>query len=212
MVFLICIGKSPKRGPLYLAQWRGNSLSLPIILLLSGLFILYMTGSGLAAEIGSLDVRINGDELVVSTSVILDESFVKEAKNGVQKELIFYIDLFKVWRNWADEYVFGNSIERKIVGDVIKGEYILHSYDRNRRRIIEKRYKSFESMLKEMREIKSLPLLNIKGLAPGDYYIKVTVESRLRRLPPVVGYLLFFVPEKEFSVSRESPVFRIGGE
>lgn len=65
-------------------------------------------------------------------------------------------------------------------------------------------------MLGEMAVINSLPLINIRGIEPGDYYIKVTVESRLRSLPPVVGYLLFFIPEKEFSVSKDSSPFRLG--
>jgi hypothetical protein len=89
-------------------------------------------------------------------------------------------------------------IERKIIGDVIKGEYILSSFDRNRKVIVERRFRSFESMIKWMTEIRDLPLVNIKGIEPGDYYVRITVESRLRRLPPVLSYLLFFIPEKEF--------------
>lgn len=163
-----------------------------------------------AQEIENLDVRINGDDLIVSTSVSLPESFIQEIKNGIQKELIFYIDLFRVWKDWPDEYVFGNLITKKITGDVIKGEYIMSSFDRNKKVILEKKFKSLESMLKEMRVINSLILINIKGMEPGDYYVKITVESRLRRLPPVVGYLLFFIPEKEFSISRDSSLFRLG--
>lgn len=180
-------------------------------LLASVLSLLFLIpGIALGQEIGDIDVRINGDELVVSTSVSLPEAFINEIKNGVQKELVFYIDLFRVWKNWPDEYVFGNSIIKKIEGDVIKGEYIMSSFDRNKKVIVEKKFKSLESMLRTMGVISSLPLINIKGIEPGDYYVRVTVESRLRRLPPVVGYLLFFIPEKEFSVSKDSSPFRLG--
>lgn len=184
-----------------------------IILLFSSLFIPTIILPPLvtqAAEISFLDVRLNGDELIVSTTVRLDQQFIDEAKNGIQKELLFYIDLFRVWKTWPDEYVFGNLIEKRITGDVIKGEYILNSYDRNRKRIIEKKYKTFESMIKEMTELKGIQLLNIKGLEPGDYYVRVTVESRIRKLPPVIGYILFFVPEKEFSIFKDSNIFKIG--
>lgn len=163
-----------------------------------------------AQEINNLDVKIKSEELVVSASIILNEEFINEIKNGIQKELIFYIDLFRVWKYWPDEYVFGNSIVRKIEGDVIKGEYIMSSFDRNRKVIIEKKFKSLESMLRAMAEIGPLPLINIKGMESGDYYVRVTVESRLRKLPPVVGYILFFIPEKEFSITKDSPVFRLG--
>ncbi len=185
-----------------------------IILLLVGLFsplgdyplmdVVY------GAEITGVDVRVDNEELIVSTSVLFDETFINEAKNGIQKELIIYVDLFRVWKGWPDEYVIGNIIERRITGDVIKGEYILTSFDRNRKIIVERKFKSFESMIKWMSEIKALPLINIKGVESGEYYVRVTVESRLRRLPPVVGYLLFFIPEKEFSISKDSPLFKLG--
>lgn len=189
-------------------HWEGMTLLPLLVSVLSLLFLI--PGIALGQEIGDIDVRINGDELVVSTSVSLPEAFINEIKNGVQKELVFYIDLFRVWKNWPDEYVFGNSIIKKIEGDVIKGEYIMSSFDRNKKVVVEKKFKSLESMLRTMGVISSLPLINIKGIEPGDYYVRVTVESRLRRLPPVVGYLLFFIPEKEFSVSKDSSPFRLG--
>lgn len=197
----LVLQKFKKKAPFY------------IILLFSSLFIPTIILPPLvtqAAEISFLDVRLNGDELIVSTTVRLDQQFIDEAKNGIQKELLFYIDLFRVWKTWPDEYVFGNLIEKRITGDVIKGEYILNSYDRNRKRIIEKKYKTFESMIKEMTELKGIQLINIKGLEPGDYYVRVTVESRIRKLPPVIGYILFFVPEKEFSIFKDSNIFKIG--
>jgi len=178
-----------------------------LILLISGL--LNPASFAYGAEIKELNVKINGEEVVVSTSVGLDEAFINEARNGIQKELLFYIDLFRVWKGWADEYVTGNFIERRIIGDVIKGEYILSSFDRNRKVIVERRFRSFESMIKWMTEIRDLPLVNIKGIEPGDYYVRITVESRLRRLPPVLSYLLFFIPEKEFSISKDSVPFKI---
>ncbi len=174
------------------------------------LFVLIFSRIIYAQEINNLDVKIKGEELIVSISIILHEEFINEVKNGIQKELIFYIDLFRVWKFWPDEYVYGNSIVRKIVGDVIKGEYIMSSFDRNKKVIIEKKFKSLESMLKAMAEIGPISLINIKGMESGDYYVRVTVESRLRKLPPVVGYILFFIPEKEFSITKDSPIFRLG--
>ncbi len=179
-------------------------LSAPLLIALIFPRIIY------AQEINNLDVKIKSEELVVSTSISLNEGFINEIKNGIQKELVFYIDLFRIWKYWPDEYVFGNSIVRKIEGDVIKGEYIMSSFDRNRKVITEKKFKSLESMLKAMAEIGPFPLINIKGMESGDYYVRVTVESRLRKLPPVVGYILFFIPEKEFSITKDSPIFRLG--
>ncbi len=200
--------KQESTATITLATDRSGSI---IILLLAGLLIPMLTLSvAFAAEIKTLDVAINNGEITVSGSVALDEAFINETKNGIQKELVFYIDLFRVWKNWADEYVTGNIIERKIAGDVIKGEYLIRSFDRNRKVIIERKFRSFESMMEWFTEVKSLHLINIKSIEPGEYYVRFTVESRLRKLPPVVGYLLFFIPEKEFSVYKDSPVFKIG--
>lgn len=109
-------------------------------IIVSLLLLLLIPQSPFAQEIGigDIDVRINGDELIVSTSITLPGGFINEIKNGVQKELVFYIDLFRVWKNWPDEYVFGNSIVKKIEGDVIKGEFIMSSFDRNKKIVVEK--------------------------------------------------------------------------
>ena len=47
------------------------------------------------------------------------------------------------------------------------------------------------------------------ALEPGDYYIKVSVESILRKLPPGIDTVVFWVSTKEFSISKDSPLFRI---
>jgi len=202
--------RSIKQVSFYSARYIWPFIILLFVGLFSPLVGFPLVDVVYGAEITRVDVRIDNEELIVSTSVLFDETFINEAKNGIQKEIIFYIDLFRVWKSWPDEYVIGNRIERRITGDVIKGEYILTSFDRNRKIIVERRFKSFESMIKGMSEIRSLPLINIKAVDAGEYYVRVTVESRLRRLPPVVGYLLFFIPEKEFSISKDSPLFKLG--
>ena len=46
----------------------------------------------------------------------------------------------------------------------------------------------------------------------ASYFVRVSIESRIRKLPPVIGYLLFFVPENDFKITRDSPVFRAGAK
>ena len=76
--------------------------------------------------------------------------------------------------------------------------------------IVEKRFNELDSLLKWSLNINDLKLTNIKELEPDDYFVRITVESRLRRLPPVIGYLFFFVPEKEFTTVKDSSIFRVG--
>jgi hypothetical protein len=54
-----------------------------------------------------------------------------------------------------------------------------------------------------------LKLTNIRELDPGEYFVKITVDSKIRKLPPVIGYILFFVSENEFSISKDSQRFQI---
>ena len=177
-------------------------------LVLLSLFLLPLNASG--AEIMGPDARVRNDEIVVSTGLALDEKNIGDLKNGISKEITFYIDLFRVWRIWPDEFVFGKKIVKTLRADPIKEEYAATTFDGTT--LIEKRFKRFDSMLDWTLTIKDLKLINAKELQPSDYYVKVTVESRLRQLPPVIGYLLFFVPEKDFKLSKDSPSLGAGSE
>ncbi|MBI5213201.1 MAG: DUF4390 domain-containing protein [Nitrospirae bacterium] len=96
---------------------------------------------------------------------------------------------------------------RVLKSNPIKREYVASSIDGNVQ--LEKRFKDLESMIEWVMNIGDSKLTNTKELEPGSYFVKVSVESRIRKLPPVIGYLLFFVPEKELSISKNSPPFQI---
>jgi len=94
--------------------------------------------------------------------------------------------------------------------DPIKKEHVATSLDGST--LIEKRFKSFDSMINWALNITDLKLTNVRELQQSDYFVRVTVESRLRKLPPVIGYLLFFVPEYDFKAQKDSPVLAAGSE
>lgn len=161
----------------------------------------------IAAEVSGPEIRIVDGDIVVSSGVILNEKGIKELKSGISKELTFYIDLFRVWSVWPDEFITGKKIINTLTSDPVKGEYIATSFDGVTE--IKKRFKDFNSMLKWALNIRDIKVANIKELEDSEYFIRVTVESRLRKLPPVIGYLLFFVPEREFRVIKDSPKFLV---
>ncbi|HXX53216.1 MAG TPA: DUF4390 domain-containing protein [Thermodesulfovibrionales bacterium] len=181
-----------------------------IILSLSFLSLLLMSASASGAEITGPDVQVINDEIVITTGLALDETNIGDLKNGISKEITFYIDLFRVWRMWPDEFITGKRIVNTLRSDPIKKEYVATTFDGAT--LIEKRFRRFDSMLDWTLTMKNLKLINVKELQRSDYYVKVTVESRLRQLPPVIGYLLFFVPEKDFKLSKDSPFFAAGSE
>jgi hypothetical protein len=174
------------------------------------LFFLLSPAGAFGADIIGPEVRLVNSRVLVTAGLSLDEKNLRDLKSGISKEITFYIDLFRVWDIWPNEFITGKKIMKTLRCDPIKNEYTATSFDGAT--LIEKRFKSFDSMLSWTLNVTDLVLINQRELQQADYFVKVTVESRLRKLPPVIGYLLFFVPEKEFKVVKDSSVLTIGTE
>jgi hypothetical protein len=160
-------------------------------------------------EISGPEVKLNNNEISVTFSLKLDVKRVKEIRDGIDKELKMYIDLFKVWDAWPDEFVLGKVFTRTLKSDPIKGEYVATSLSGNV--LTERRFRSFDSMLNWTLSVKDLKLASTRELEPGQYFVRITVESKIRKLPPVIGYFMIFVSENEFKIRKDSGVFAIGG-
>ncbi len=158
-------------------------------------------------EIAPITIKVVNSELHVTASVRPDPKFMADMNEGLSKEFIFYIDLFRVWNIWPDEFVLGRKITQILKSNQIKREYVATSLYGNVH--LEKRFKSPESMVEWAMSVADVKLTNVKELDAGTYFVKVTVESRIRKLPPIVGYFLFFLPEKEFTISRNSQQFQL---
>ncbi|MBI4689157.1 MAG: DUF4390 domain-containing protein [Nitrospirae bacterium] len=169
---------------------------------------LFFPSLSTGTEIIGPDTKVINNEIFVTTGLMLDESQIQDFKNGIAKEITFFIDLFRVWKVWPDEFVLGKTIVKTLKSDPIKKEYVATSFDGMT--IIEKRFTELDSLLKWSLTVNNLKLTSIRELDPSDYFVKVTVESRLSRLPPVIRYLFFFVPDKEYKTVKDSPKFPIG--
>lgn len=169
-------------------------------------FLLVPLSSG-AQEIYGPDVTINDGTIIVSTSLGLSERQIDDISKGISKELIIHVDLFRVWKAWPDEFVLGRKFTRTLKCDPVKKEYVATSLEGNVLR--EKRFSDCDSLLAWALAVEDHTLTSIKELAPAKYFVKVTAESRLRKLPPVVGYLFFFIKAKEFRISGKSSAFPV---
>jgi len=197
------------KHPRYLSlSTKTGSRKHGIVVFMTFLCLSLPMASSYAAEIQSVNVKLLNNDIYVSTSVGLDPKAVSEISDGLSKELVFYLDLFRVWEVWPDEFVTGKKITRTLRSNPIKREYTAVSIDGNI--YLEKRFKDLTGMLGWALNITDMKLTNIRELEAGVYFVKVGVESRMRTLPPVIGYFLFFVPEKEFSVYRNSQTFSLG--
>jgi len=156
----------------------------------------------------SADVALKGGAVVVSAEARPGPREMNDLRNGVSKEMVFYIDLFRVWRAWPDEFVLGRVITRTLKCDPLRKDYTATSLDGTT--LLEKKFKDCEALSAWALKVPAITLTNTAELPPDMYFVRVTVESRLRRLPPVAGFFFFFIREIEESVSKDSPVFTIG--
>ncbi len=169
------------------------------------LFSLTIAGSAFSAQVLGPNVKVREGNIVVSTGLQLNPNHIEEIKKGVPKEINFYIDLFQSWDNWPDEFVLGTTITRTLKCDPVKNEFIGTSLSPTHHE--ERRFKSCESLISWALTIPEVWLTNINELAPGEYFVHIKAESRLRRLPPFINLLFFFVREVEFTVEEDSPHF-----
>jgi hypothetical protein len=159
-------------------------------------------------EITGPEVKVQDKDIYVTTSLSLEENYLQEINNGIKKEFRFYIDIFKVWKIWPDEFVLSKSFTRTMKTDPVKMEYTATSSDGSTS--IQKRFKSFESMARWALVINNLKVANMRELDPGVYFVRVTVESKVRKLPPVIGYFMIFLPENEFKITKDSQYISVG--
>lgn len=173
------------------------------------LLLLFLAPPLEAAEIKDLRAEVRGKKIMVSASLSLDKKQMEVLKDGGSKEIVFYFDLFRGWRVWPDEFILGKTFTQTLQCDPVKKEYIARSLSGFK--LKEKRFSNCEGLIKWALSIPEFQLTNTSELDPARYRVKATVESRLRRLPPFINLLFFFVKETEFKVSKDSPHFRIEG-
>ncbi|MEJ2697133.1 MAG: DUF4390 domain-containing protein [Candidatus Sulfobium sp.] len=160
-------------------------------------------------EISGPAVSIRNGDIHVRFGLVPDPKFIQGIREGIDKELKFYVDLFRVWEIWPDEFILGKSYTKTLKADPIKEEYVATSLDGNI--LIEKRFRSFDSMLAWVLSFKDVKLSGTRELEPGQYFVRVTVESRIRKLPPVIGYFIIFLSENEFKIHKDSGLFTVRG-
>jgi hypothetical protein len=180
------------------------------ILLTTALFLsVFIPGLAGGQEIAGPEVRLVNNDVYVSFSLVPGAKYIEEIKEGIDKELKLYVDLFRVWKVWPDEFILGKFYSRRMKVDPIKKEYVATSFNGNV--IIERRFRSFETMLAWTLSVKDLKLTNTRELDPGQYFVRITAESKVRNFPPMIRQFLVFISENEFKIKKDSGFFVIEG-
>ena len=130
-------------------------------------------------------------------------------QSGIEKEIIFTVELLRVWKYWPDEFVVSKRIAKVVRYDNLREQYSAFSSDGITRS--EKYFKNYPSMKHWIFTVEDVNLANIKELDPGHYYIRIVVESKSLQQLPLLGVFMHFMPEIEMSLAKESDPFFIGG-
>jgi hypothetical protein len=174
------------------------------------LWAILLTGAhpAVAAEVYGPNVKLRNGHILVTTGLNLDPQSIEDIKKGVSKDIVFYIDLFRGWNNWPDEFVLGITVAQTLRCDPVKKEFIALSKRGGEE--VTKRFESCDELINWTMSLPDEKLTSTAELRPETpYYVKTTVESRLRRLPSFFRLLFFFVKETEFKMEAESKRFTI---
>lgn len=153
------------------------------------------------------EVSVEDHGITVSAALSLGPDQLKEVESGISKEITFYVDLFRVWDHWPDEFVLGKRMVHTLRCDPVKKEYIATALSGTT--LKEKRFSDCGELMDWALRVEGVRLTSTTELEPSVYFVKVSAESHVRRLPPIIKSLFFFVREAEFKVSRDSPVFGV---
>ncbi len=153
------------------------------------------------------DMTIIDNNIIVNLSIDNVTELEKTIKSGIKKEIVFTVELLRIWKFWPDEFIVSKKIEKFITYDNLREQYSASSYDGLNR--IEKHFGDYNSMRDWIFNVKSINLANIKGLDPSSYYIRIVVESKSLEDLPLLGVLTHFIPEVEMSMAKETLPFVI---
>ena len=185
-----------------------NKLFFPLLIVCS--VLTFAIAGAAPLEVTGPQVNIKENNIIVNSGINNVKEFEATIKSGVAKEIIFNIELIRSWRFWPDEFVVSRKITRVVKFDNLRAQYHVSSQYGNS--LIEKHFKDYNLMKDRIFSADAVNLANIKELDPGKYYVRVVVESKTREQPPVVGFLMHFIPEVDMRLVKESGSFIVRGD
>lgn len=152
--------------------------------------------SAIADEnISDLSVTIHNKDIMVSARLIgaFNNTIEEDIKNGIPKDLFYYILLKRRQSNWIDEELLQVTIKYTIKYDILKKQYIVTSREgtRSSQRVIEN-YQEMADLITRVNNIKltETDILNSKE----SYYVSVKAEMKATAIPLHLDYFFFFIP------------------
>ncbi|GAB4534586.1 MAG: hypothetical protein Fur0020_01360 [Thermodesulfovibrionia bacterium] len=157
--------------------------------------------------IDKIDVTTVNNNIIVNIGIDNVEGFEDSINSGIEKEIVFRVELLKNIRLWPDEFIVSKKIRRYIGYDMLRGEYYLSWKEGGR--LITRYFDKFDEMKPFVFNVSSINLMNTRGLDDGRYYVRVIVESKSKQPLRIMGMLMFLMPEVEISLIKESFTFEV---
>ncbi len=172
------------------------------------LLILFPFVSSVGAEEKGLTIsgpfiKTEGARFTVSFELKATKQYSQSIRQSLTKEFNVYVDLFRHWGIWPDEFIKGKKYVRTLSIDPIKKEFVGGSFDGEV--YLYKRFKGFESLLKWFLTFDKALEESMVGLEPGRYYVKVTVESKKSGLSSLISNILILLPVHDLKIEKSSP-------
>ncbi len=153
---------------------------------------------------------------IIDNNIIVDMSLANVSElesvinSGVGKEIIFTVELLRVWPFWPDEFVISKKIKKIIKYDNLRGQYQASTFDGFRK--TDKQFRDYYNVKNWIFTENGINLANIRELEPDHYYLRIIVESKSLKQLPVIGLLMHLVPEVDMTIVKESGDFYIGDD
>jgi hypothetical protein len=151
---------------------------------------------------------IDDSAIIVNTGIVNVKELEKSILTGIEKEVVFTVELIRAWNFWPDEFVSAERIRKIIKYDNLRRQYWASSSSGTSN--TETMLKDFAPMQKWLSSISPITLGNVKSMENGNYYVRVVVESKSREYPLLMGILMHLIPETEMSLAKESKPFVVG--
>jgi len=147
------------------------------------------------------DVIVNqmGGDLLVSSTLLggFSKDFEDAIRNGFEKEITFYIEIYRRWSFWPDEFILLKKVTKTIKYDEMKKVYYASSYDGLY--LDEKVFDDYERMKAWVSKIGDVKVSPLSLFKPNTaYFVRIKAESKFKRLPPLLENLLFFIKTTDF--------------
>lgn len=168
---------------------------------------------GKGEQMSDVIVTQGDDALIVSSTLLgcFSKDFEDAIRNGFEKEITFYIEIYRRWSFWPDEFILSKKIQKTIKYDVMKKIYYTSSYDGLY--LEEKVFDDHEIMkiwVSKITDVKVTPLSLFNPKA--TYFVRIKAESKFKKLPPILENLLFFITTTDFETPwKRSAYFSLRG-